>query len=388
MGGDLTRVRHALATQARFESLRLRLLERGEITPVALPPWALDSNRGNCSTLVLLAPVPTHFVLHLQPWPATTSTFFSSAGAAQVTRCGRERASLLHVLVEMRSPRAVLHTLVAVGDAAPPPLIETLPERDAGPSAPPGEPGPALQRQPLSERLRRFEVLARESGASSFETRLLPAEGYVRLALEPGCHRLLAVSDVREPYQLLIQQPDQAKPERLDATDDGDVNHELCTVRPRSLLVSVDAHGAASDRQLALAHTPLPLGLPGRFGPQAAEQLLRALGGSAAPKKLGILVLSLLGAQGRTPLPRTLLPRTCYLAVVAAIHGETSALSLGVQAGAASSESTSGAGKPGPRVGFCTGKDAQVELDVEARGLGVAWLFGLFHVGPAAVEAP
>jgi hypothetical protein len=382
-------VQQALGTQSRAEPLRVRLLERGELTPVALPPWALDSNRGECTTLVLLAPVPTHFVVHVQPWPGTVGTVFSSAGAAQITRCGRDRASLLRVLVEMRSPRAVLYTLVAVGADAPAPLIDTLPERDAGPSAPPGEPGPVLQRQPLGERLRRFEVLARESGASTVETRLLPAQGYVRLALEPGCHRLLASSaENREPYQLLLQEPEQQLPARYDASADGDVNHELCTARPRSLLVSVDAPGTQVDRQLSLAHTQLPPGLPGRFGPQAAEQLLRALGGSAAPKKLGPLVVAALGAQGRTPLPRTLLPRTCYLAVVAALHGETSALSLGVQAGASSAESTSGEDRPGPRIGFCTGKDGHVELDVEARGLGVAWLFGLFQVGPAAPEAP
>jgi hypothetical protein len=388
LGSDLTRVRRALATQTQAETLRLRLLERGEIMPLALPPWALDTNRGECTTLVLLAPVPTHFVLHVHPWPSAQSTYFSSAGAVQLTRCGRERATLLKVLVEMRSPRAVLHTLVAVGADAPAALTETLPERDAGAPAPAGEPGPALPREPLAERLRRFEVLARESGATSVETRLLPARGYVRLSLEPGCHRLLASSERdREPYQLLLQEPEQSRPDRLDASDDGDVSHELCTARPRSLLVSVEAQ-TETDRQLSLAHSPLPQGLPGRFGPQAAEQLLRALGASAAPKKLGPLVFASLGAQGRTPLPRSLLPRFCYLAVVAAIHGQTSALSLGVQAGASSGESTSAEGKPGPRVGFCTGKDAQVELDVEARGLGVAWLFGLFQVGPAAVESP
>lgn len=389
MGHDLARVRRALATQTRAEPLRLRLLERGEITPVPLPPWALDDTRGECTTLVLLAPVPTHFVVHVHPWPGAQSTIFSSAGAVQLTRCGRERATLLQVLVEMRSPRAVLHTLVAVGADAPAPLTDVLPERDAGPPAPPGEPGPSLPREPLAERLRRFEALARESGATSVEARLLPAHGYVRLSLAPGCHRLLASSAKdREPYQLLLQEPEQPRPERIDSSEDGDVNHELCTARPRSLLISVDAAGAETERQLGLAHSPLPQGLPGRFGPQAAERLLQALGGSAAPKKLGVLVFASLGAQGRTPLPRRLLPRTCYLAVVAVLHGETSALSLGVRAGASSGESTSTEGRPGPRVGFCTGKDAEVDLDVEARGLGVAWLFGLFEVGPAALESP
>ena len=383
-------MRRALASEPQSDTLRPRLLERGEVTPIALPAWALDAARGECSTLVFLAPVPTQFLLHVHPWPGLPSTFASSAGALELTRCGRARSSLLQVLVEMRSPRAVLHTLVAVGADAPAPLIESLPERDAGAAAPAGDPGPPLPRAPLGERLRRFELLAREAGATTVETRLLPSQGYVRLALEPGCHRLLATSKASgaEPYQLLLQSPSEREPERFDASDEGDVAHELCTVLPRPLLVSVQAERADPDRQLALAHFPLPQGLPGRFGPDAAERLLQALGGSTAPQKLGVLVSATLGAQGRTPLPRSLLPQTCYLGVAAPIHGQPSAVSLAVEAGTLRAQSSSSEAQPGPRVGFCTGKETEVALDVEARGLGVAWLFGLFQVGPARVEEP
>jgi hypothetical protein len=371
------------------ETLRPRLLERGEVTPIALPAWALDATRGECTTLVLLAPVPTQFLLHVHPWPGLPNAFASSAGALELTRCGQARASLLQALVEMRSPRAVLHTLVAVGPPSPTRLIDSLPERDAGNAAPVGDPGPPLPRSPIADRLRRFEVLAREAGAVAVETRLLPTQGYVRLVLEPGCHRLFATSnDSGEPYRLLLQGADDREPQRHEASEDGDVAHELCTVRPRPLLVSVEGPQVEPDRQLAMARFPLPQGLPGRFGPAGAEHLLRALGGSTAPKKLGTLVFASLGAQGRTPLPRSLLPQTCYLAVAAAIHGQPSAISLGVEAGTASGESSSAPGAPGPRVSFCTGRDTRVELDVEARGLGVAWLFGLFEVGPARVEVP
>lgn len=371
------------------ETLRPRLLERGEVTPIALPAWALDATRGECTTLVLLAPVPTQFLLHVHPWPGLPNAFASSAGALELTRCGQARASLLQALVEMRSPRAVLHTLVAVGPPAPARLIDSLPERDAGNAAPVGDPGPPLPRSSLADRLRRFGVLAREAGAVSVETRLLPTQGYVRLVLEPGCHRLFATSNASgEAYRLLLQGADDREPQRHEASDDGDVAHELCTVRPRPLLVSVEGPQVEPDRQLAVARFPLPQGLPGRFGPAGAEQLLRALGGSTAPKKLGTLVFASLGAQGRTPLPRSLLPQTCYLAVAAAIHGQPSAISLGVEAGTASGENSSAPGAPGPRVSFCTGRDTRVELDVEARGLGVAWLFSLFEVGPARVEVP
>jgi hypothetical protein len=104
-----------------------------------------------------------------------------------------------------------------------------------------------------------------------------------------------------------------------------------------------------------------------------------------APKQLGPLVLTTLGAQGRTPLPRQLLPRTCYVGVAAAIHGQALSLSLTARTSTSSSESTSLEDRPGPRIGFCTSKDGAVEVEVEARGVGVAWLFTLFQVGPAEV---
>ena len=389
MGRDLTRVKRSLADQARSEQLRLRFLERGEVTPIVLPPWALDSTRGDCTTLVVLSPPSTQFLLHVHPWQGLQSTFASSAGALQLTRCGKARISMLQLMVEMRSPRAVVHPLVAVGEAEPAPLIQALPERETGPEAPLGNPGPLPEREPLAERLRRFEERAKNAGASGTESALLPNEGYVRLALEPGCHRLLATGqDGAPPYRLLLSENDDGEAQRLAASPRGDVQHELCTARPRRLLVSVETSPVQVDRRLSVAHFPLPGGLPGRFGPEVAELLLGALGQSQAPRKLGTLVSTTLGAQGRTPLPRTLLPQTCYMAAVTVLHGTSQQVSLGVRAGAQNAEATSGDPGLGPHVGFCTGQSGSVELDVEARGLGLSWLFFLFQMGPARPVAP
>ncbi len=389
LGHDIERVKRAFAGQTRSDVLRLRLLERGEVTPVVLPPWALDATRGDCTTVLLLAPAPTQFVVHVHPWPGLPSVFASSAGALQLTRCGRERISLLQLLVEMRSPRAVVHTLVAVGAAAPNTLTLTLPERETGAQASPVNPGPVPERQPLGERIRRFEVASRNAGASSVETALLPSQGYVRLALKPGCHRLIATGrDGTPPYTLLLAENDEDKPQRLEASETGDVSHELCTARARRLLVSLDTSPADAERKLSVAHFPMPGGLPGRFGPEVAEGLLRSLGGSTAPRKLGTLVTATLGAQGRTLLPRALLPQTCYVAAAALVHGAPQAISLGVRAAALNAEATSSDEQSGPHLGFCTGYSGQVELDVEARGLGLSWLFFLFQMGPARPEAP
>jgi hypothetical protein len=382
-------VKRAFAEQTRSELLHFRFMERGEITPVVLPPWALDAERGECTTIALLSPVSTQFVVHLHPWESLPHTFASRAGAFQLTRCGKDRISLLQVLVEMRSPRAVVHPYVAVGPTPPAQLVSTLPERDAGLEAAPGDPGPAPPRSPLAARLQSFHERAKNGGASATETALLPSQGYVRLALEPGCHRLLATGRDGAPrYALLLSENDDDQPQRLEASINGDVQHELCTARARRLLVSVEAHGDDPERQLGVAHFPLPSGLPGRFGPDIAERLVTALGMTAAPRRLGTLVSTTLGAQGRTPLPRALLPQTCYLAAATVLHGSAQSVSLGVRAGASNAEATGSDSAPYPHLGFCTGRSGQVELDVEARGLGLSWLFFLFQMGPARPEEP
>jgi hypothetical protein len=389
LGHDIELAKRAFAGQTRSDVLRLRLMERGEITPVVLPPWSLDATRGDCTTVLLLAPAPTQFVVHVHPWSGLPSTFASSAGALQLTRCGRDRISFLQLLVEMRSPRAVVHTLVAVGSQAPAALTLTLPERDAGREASPGNPGPLPEREPLDERVRRFEAASQNAGASSVESAPLPSQGYVRLAFEPGCHRLLATGRAgAPPYTLLLTENADDTPTRLAADETGDVQHELCTARARRLLVSLETSPQDAERRLSVAHFRMPSGLPGRFGPELAERLLQSLGGSAAPRKLGTLVVATLGAQGRTLLPRTLLPQTCYLAAAAVVHGAPQAISLGVRAGAFNAEATSTAGQSGPQLGFCTRQSGQVELDVEARGLGLSWLFFVFQMGPARPEAP
>jgi hypothetical protein len=389
LGDDLSRLTRAFAEQTRSERLQFRFMERGEVTPVVLPTWAVDAAGGECTTVTLLAPVPTQFVVHLHPWESLPRAFASRAGAFQLTRCGRDRISMLQLLVEMRSPRAVVHPYVAVGHAPPAHLVATLPERDTGLEAAPGDPGPAPPRSPLAARLQNFDERAKNAGASATETALLPRQGYARLALDPGCHRLLATGRDGAPhYTLLLSENDDDQPQRLEASVNGDVQHELCTGRARRLLVSVEARDDDPERQMRVAHFPLPSGLPGRFGPEVAERLLTALGKTAAPHRLGTLVATTLGAQGRTPLPRSLLPQTCYLAAATVLHGSAQAISLGVRAGASSAEATSSVGAPHARLGFCTGRSGHVELDVEARGLGLSWLFFLFQMGPARPEEP
>jgi hypothetical protein len=381
LGDDLRRVEQNLSREARSEPLRLRLLERGDVLPIVMPPWTLDASGGDCTTLVVLAPVPTQFVVRVHPWQDLPSTFMSRAGAFQLTRCGKARVSLVQVSVELRSPRAVLYPLVAVGAEPPPPLEVSLPARSPGRDTPSGDPGPPPARELLEPRLERFDVAAEGVGATSTERLTLPTTGSTRLLLEPGCHRLL-VSARRPGVRLgaVLSLGDDAPTERLEPTSTGDLRRELCTVRPRQVELSLTASGD-DERTLAVAHFPLPQGLPRRFGVALAERLLDVLGRGMAPRKLGPLVAATLGAQGRTPLPQQLLPHTCYLAVALAARGTPTSLSLRASSGATSSEGGSDGGA-GARIGFCTDKNAHADVEVEARGLGLAWLFLLFQQGP------
>jgi hypothetical protein len=357
------------------------------VLPIVLPAWSLDGARGNCTTLTLLGPPSTQFVVQLHPWPGLPGAVASSAGALQLTRCGKDRVSLVEVRVEMRSPRALLYSWAAVGNQPPPALPTVLPERDAGASALALNPGPAPERDPLATRLQRFEAAARGSGASAVESLRVPSVGLARVTLEPGCHRWLASAEDPSPAaSLLVTEADDQSPLRIEPEDSGDLRYELCTLRTRKLTLALDAGGADLEKTLVVAHYGLPGGLPERFGPELGERLLQALGGSAAPRKLGTLVFASLGAQGLTPLPRTLLPGTCYVAALVTIHGSAQTLSLGARAGALNVEASVNDARAGTHVGFCTDKDALAQLEVEARGLGVAWLVAIFQLGRARPE--
>jgi hypothetical protein len=389
LGQDLERVKQAWSGQTRSEALKPRWLERGDVIPIVVPPWSIDTARGNCTSIVIVAAPSTQFVLHLHPWPGLPSAVASSAGALQVTRCEKDRVSLLDLRLEMRSPRAMLYARVAVGRTPPASLASTLPARLTGPASPSLDPGPAPPRESLAARLAHFEAAAAGTGAGATESARLAAAGPARISLEPGCHRLLATAEDPSPRgSLLITEGDDTQPLRVEPDDNGDARYELCTLRTRRLQIALEAEGEDVEETLAFAHYGLPSGLPERLGPELGERLLQALGGSTAPRKLGSLVFASLGAQGLTPMPQSLLPGTCYVAAVVTVHGSAQTLSLGARAGATHVEADVASDQPGAHVGFCTGTSPLAVLEVEARGIGVAWLVTLFQTTRARAEGP
>jgi len=127
----------------------------------------------------------------------------------------------------------------------------------------------------------------------------------------------------------------------------------------------------------------LPLACRRAFGPEVAERLVRALGGGMAPRKLGPLV----GDHARRARPHAAaapaLAPNLLLSAAAIVHGAAQTLSLGARAGASNTEATSEADSARSARRLLYRADRQSELDVEARGLGLAWALFLFQMGPA-----
>ncbi len=99
----------------------------------------------------------------------------------------------------MRSPRAVIETLVSNSAMVLPRLTEILPSRDPGNELSLGDPGPRPALPALAARLLRLATRAEREGAKGFEQEQRKAgadgTGAESLMLARGCHELTLLSD-------------------------------------------------------------------------------------------------------------------------------------------------------------------------------------------------
>ncbi len=172
LDSDVTRLAAAWrAREAEVRGYPPHLLERGETKLLFLPEEATSSKLPGCTTVAVLGAVSTSFVLRFAPprrrsqrsggeWPRV-----AVAGIAEVTRCGDTRGSLSRLVVEMRSPRAVLEVVVARSLAPLSAVDAVLPQRNPGPVAQPIASGPRPMLGPLSVRAKAIEAAARRRGA-------------------------------------------------------------------------------------------------------------------------------------------------------------------------------------------------------------------------------
>jgi hypothetical protein len=396
LGADVERVKLAWAGSAKLQELRPRLLERGTVRRLFLPPDSVDPNTEDCTTVAVLGAPSTNFVLRFLPpdepslahrdWPEA-----SVAGAAQLTRCGARKGMLNRMAVEMRSPRGVLEFIVARSSDPAPSLLKTLPHRDPGPPAGRRETGPRASLLPLAERVAAVQRRnARDEGLDPYErsvTATKNGSGQKLFRLDAGCHRFDALgeasADEERPVDLDIVIGSVAEQEVLaeDRSDNADASVEFCIGAQEIVKLSFQGAAPRSPVTLVLSSWRLPSGLPEVWGARARASMAEAVGLRQFPALRESPIFASLGVQGATALPIEVLPSACYLVVVASIRGMSHGIAIAALSGGLMGQNQSPRDADSTGLAFCAEGDERALIEVEAHGSGLGWLLGVWQVG-------
>ncbi|MFZ5897479.1 MAG: hypothetical protein ACOY0T_40890 [Myxococcota bacterium] len=393
LGEDASRLTRTWGEHGIVRRLPPRLGERGVPSVIFLPIELLSGPASSCVSVAVLGPHSTHFTLRAagsaylpdssEDWPQA-----SLAGLVQITRCGSRKSRLSALVVEMRSPRALIEVIAVESQQPVQPAVEILPQRDPGPIAPftglslPNTP------PPLPERLAAAEANARRNGSEEIEREFAMSSargaGLVRRQVDAGCHRLDVLV---EPTPNRAALGDLAVMPELDAT---------------ASLVSVergDGHGAAftfcaGDRtQVAFrfAGAPpesrvwvvasrfaLPQGLLDNWGSGGKARMAAVL------YRHGVRVSNApvdqaLGVQGPTLMPVAVVPGNCYVAAVTAVQGQAFGIALAARVGGAEVQNHGGSSGDGTLISFCARGHDIVTVEADSRGAGLTWLFALWE---------
>jgi hypothetical protein len=386
---DVGRLKHSWAREARVEQLRPRLSNRGETIPLALPAWATDEHSASCTSVTILSNPRVSFVLQVGNGSGL-DVRTSEVGAIQFSRCGARRADLRRTLLEMRSPRGIIETLVAVADVPLAPLSSVLAHRDPGPKSPGGRAGPAPVPPPLELRASAWEAQARRDGATQVERQLVKASGEeiptARLSLSEGCHRLSALglqpagADAPHDLDLFLRGEALFDLRREDQSENSDAEISVCLAAPAAVRLGVLGLGTTDPAVLQHARFPMPTGLPLHWGPLVRSRLAEAFFRRHSLGAVREPVYQALGVAGRTTLPLNLELRTCYAAGLSVLSGNFKALLLEAMPSDRDGASDSTSESEALVVAFCTGDEAFARLRVEAVGLSVAWMAAVWRV--------
>jgi len=391
LGRDVEALTLAWSALGHVTHLKPRLLERGDVLPLELPVGVLDPKSPDCATLAVLGTSSTQFLLDPGARAAAGHDFpeGSLAGALSITRCGEAKPALATLALEMRSPRGVLEFLVLASEGEPPPLTAVLPGRDAGPIAEVPSSGPRPMVAPVAVRLRSLEERAAREQALELTTLELTAgglgSGSTLLTLPPGCHRfdLLAEEVERRAadVDLEISRADGNEVLAADHGESSDGGAVLCVAVPTT--VNVRFAGVSPFAKLALvrARWDLDRSLPARFPGDVRARMSGLL--RAGRRSLGQapLVDEALGIQGDTLTWLEVEPGACYLMLAVGVHGDIAALSIAAQTSRQTAQSRIDPDVPGAALTFCAGAEERVEVEIEARGLSLVWMAGIWQVG-------
>jgi hypothetical protein len=146
--------------------------------------------------------------------------------------------------------------------------------------------------------------------------------------------------------------------------------------------VAVRFGGVAPGAKLALvrARWDLDPSLPARFPPEARARMSGILRAERRTLGTAPLIDEALGVQGDTLASVAVEPGACNLALAVALHGEVAALSLAAETERKISQSRVDPDVAGAGVSFCAGAQDRVLFEVDARGLGLTWMSGIWRI--------
>lgn len=388
------RLAAAWQSHGRVTRLRPELVERGTLRPILLDDDATSFSK-DCTTIAFVGAPSANFIVRflIPERPGSSLGLLpeaSIAGAAQITRCGARKAALAGLILEMRSPRGVLETVIARTSGPPPPLRSILADRDPGPIVAVADPGLRPPTSAISERARLFEARARREGALAVSRSSVGSDptgsGEIVLHHEAGCERIsvLGVPDPPHAQRSIdidaeLVGPESRDPIASDLSDSPDAVLEKCdgdkTVSKLRFTGSLPGVPVVVMR----ASWPLPQGLPVDWGSGPRGSMVSALGIAQTRALAPGPVYESLGVAGITALPVPVEAGACYLVGVTAIRGNP--LGVGIQATlpALAAQNQSGPGSSGTSLSFCAMSDEPALLEVDTRGTGLIWLLAVWQ---------
>jgi len=257
------------------------------------------------------------------------------------------------------------------------------------------EPGPLPPLPPPEKRADLAEARARREGAAIATRSTWPTgadrTGAGEETLDPGCHvlQLFAVDPraghpgTRGRLDLDAEMRD-SEGERLLARDRSDApDAMLLKCVGETTRVQVAFAGAASGAPVLVAHFAWPLAdhLPVLWGPDAQARMTHVLLVRHVPALRQEPTLLAQGGYGLTPVPMSIEPGGCYLALTALAKGEARSLGLRVRIGASELGDDRGVEEDGAAVAFCAGPETHALALVEARGTPqVGWGLSVYRL--------
>jgi hypothetical protein len=359
---------------------------------VVVPP---DLPQGECTTLVLLGARGLGFHVRL---PAADDgsegqRLPSAAGVLSIERCGEDPPRRL--IVASDSGRGALEIVVARSSQSLPGLRTVLPERSGGVLMPTLEPGALPALPPPQRRAEIAETRAKRDGAviATRETweAGLDGNGSGEETLDPGCHTLqLFAPDPRLSHparrgklDLDAEMRDESD-DRVLARDHSDApDAQLAACVGDATRVAVVFAGSPPTAPVLIAHFawPLPGHLPVLWGADTQARMAHVLLARHVASLARDPVMLAQGGSGETPIPLSVEPGACYLAVTARIRESARAIGLRVRVGSTDAVDDRGIDGDGAAVAFCAGDRAFAVADVQARGMPLlGWGFALYRL--------